>query len=442
MKPALQLSIGQQLTLTPQLQQAIRLLQLSSTELNQELQELLESNPLLDAEEITQTDNYEPDYEAFSNYKTYTSFTEPYERPHTQAPSLTEHLHWQVTLASLSSTDQLIAHAIIDAIDEKGFLTCSLVELQQCLPELTIDLEEIEAVLHYVQHLDPLGVGARDLRECLLIQLETKKELPYAIDAINLVKNHFELLSKRDYNQLLRHTKLPIEQLKKVLSLIRTLEPKPGSLIENKETEYIIPDILVKKHKNRWIVTLNDQALIKLTINKHYAGLIHQNNADSKFIRNQLQEAKWLLKSLQSRHETLLKVAKSIFSYQQDFLEQGLEAMKPLVLHQIAETVNMHESTISRVTTKKYAETPFGIFELKQFFSSHVSKYNGGECSSTAIHALLKKLIGSEDPSKPLNDRNLATALEAHGICVARRTIAKYRKELKIPSSNKRKSLI
>ncbi|HEY4731793.1 MAG TPA: RNA polymerase factor sigma-54, partial [Gammaproteobacteria bacterium] len=298
--------------------------------------------------------------------------------------------------------------------------------------------------LHRIHNFDPVGVGARDLRECLLIQLQhLELETPWRERAQKLVSEYLPLLASRDYTQLMRRLKFTQDELREVISLVQSLNPRPGSLIASKPSEYIIPDVLVRKEKDTWRVELNTDAIPRIRINRDYAHLVKRadNSADNTYLRNHLQEARWFIKSLKSRNETLLKVATSIVERQRNFLEYGEEAMKALVLHDVAIAVGMHESTISRVTTQKYMHTPRGIFELKYFFSSHVSTEDGGECSATAIRALLKKLIAVENPAKPLSDSKLAQMLAEQGIKVARRTIAKYRESITIPSSSERKRL-
>ena len=360
--------------------------------------------------------------------------------------SLHTHLLWQLNVTPMSDTDRLIAITLIDSINEQGYLEDSLESIHAGLdPELGIDLDEIEVVLHRIQQFEPAGIGARTLQECLLLQLRQLPEnTPWLTEAQQLVRNYLEALGGRDYNLLMRRLKLKEEQLREVVELIQTLNPRPGAQIESSEPEYIVPDVIVRKLSGRWTVELNQEAMPRLRVNAHYANLVRRadTSADNTFMRNQLQEARWFIKSLQSRNETLMKVATQIVEHQRGFLEHGDEAMKPLVLHDIAEAVGMHESTISRVTTQKYMHTPRGIYELKYFFSSHVSTAEGGECSSTAIRAILKKLVASENPKKPLSDSKIAGLLEEQGIHVARRTVAKYRESLGIAPSSERKRLV
>ncbi|MGD8743831.1 MAG: RNA polymerase factor sigma-54 [Granulosicoccaceae bacterium] len=494
MKQSIQLRLGQNLTMTPQLQQAIRLLQLSSLELSAEIQEALESNPMLEAEEAGETeqlaeaasdkqleeaparadntaaetdvdlqspseipdelpvdtawdDIYEPTlYQGTASAESDYS-SRDYDASAQTSESLHEHLMWQMSMTPFSDDDAQIATTIIDAINEDGYLDSTVEELfdslEPQLPELEAD--EIDAVLRQIQNFDPPGVAARDLRECLLLQLkQLDPDTPCLNEALRLVDDHLDLLAGHDYAQLMRRMKLDENRLQAVVQLIRSLNPRPGGQITSARTEYIVPDVYVRKVKGVWKVELNPDSAPKLRINSTYAAMIRRadNSKDNTFLKDNLQEARWFLKSLQSRNETLLKVATCIVERQRGFLEHGEEAMKALVLHDIAEAVGMHESTISRVTTRKYMHTPRGIYELKYFFSSHVSMANGGECSSTAIRALIKKLIAAEEPRKPLSDSKIAARLSQQGINVARRTVAKYREAMSIPPSNERKRLM
>ncbi len=486
MKPTLVLKMGQQLTMTPQLQQAIKLLQLSTLDLQQEIQEALESNPMLELAEDSQVQSSEQDAEPTSErdhdheeLKATDDWDEhiPSDLPvdsgwddvyPTASPSgaslggddefsdfaqrtsaeetLQDHLLWQLNLIPTSDTDLLIGTALIDAISPAGYLNQSLEEIHQGLdPSLEIELEEVEMMLHRIQQFDPVGIGARDLRECLQLQLrQLPDSTPRKADALNLVERYLELLGNRDYAGVMRKTKLDEAALKEVLQLIQSLNPHPGNEIESDTTEYVVPDILVRKVKGQWRAELNGEAIPRLRVNTDYAALVRRadSSSDNTYLKNHLQEARWFLKSLQSRNETLLRVASCIVEQQRGFFDYGEEAMKPMVLHDIAEAVEMHESTISRVTTQKYMHTPRGIFELKFFFSSHVSTASGGECSSTAIRAIIKKLIAAEIPKKPLSDSKIATMLAEQGIKVARRTVAKYRESMGIAASSERKRLV
>jgi len=463
--------------MTPQLQQAIRLLQLSTLELQQELQQALESNPLLeqtdlheevDSQEETDKDEFDtvdaleqkemPDelpldaswdemYTAGTPSGTGTDYQDDelpvYQGETTQ--SLQDYLMWQVGLTPFSDTDRAIATSIVNAVDDTGYLTASLEEILESIGDEELDLDEVEAVLKRIQRFDPIGVAAKDLRDCLLIQLsQFAKETPWLTEAKTIISDHLSLLANHDFRSLMRVTRLKEDVLKEAVSLIQSLDPRPGQSIQTGEPEYVIPDVLVRKISGRWAVELNSDSIPRLQINQHYAGMCSttRNDADSQFIRSNLQEAKWLIKSLESRNDTLLRVSRCIVEQQQAFFDQGEEFMKPMVLADIAQAVEMHESTISRVTTQKYLHSPRGIFELKYFFSSHVNTEGGGEASSTAIRALVRKLVAAENPAKPLSDSKLTTMLSEQGIMVARRTVAKYRESLSIPPSNQRKQLV
>lgn len=502
MKPTLVLKMGQQLTMTPQLQQAIRLLQLSSLDLQQEVQEALEANPMLEMaddgdddftasasetasngngdEDITATALPEPvtlevldhshgeeegnwNEQIPSELSVDTNWEDIYQTSASSLPSnndddwdftsrtssgetLQSHLEWQVNLLPLSETDYQIAVALIDGINADGYLEETLEDIQASLdPELGVELDEIEMVLHRIQQLEPVGVGARNLSECLHLQLcQLPDDTPMLEQAKRVVRDYLELLGSRDFAQLMRRTRLKEDQLRQVIELIQSLNPRPGGEIASGDAEYVIPDVIVRRDHNSWIVELNQEAAPRVRVNTHYASLVKRadSSEDNTYLRNHLQEARWFIKSLQSRNETLMKVASQIVEHQRGFLEYGEEAMKPLVLHDIAEAVGMHESTISRVTTQKFMHTPRGIYELKYFFSSHVSTSEGGECSSTAIRAIIKKLVAAENAKKPLSDSKIAGLLEEQGIQVARRTIAKYRESLNIASSSERKRLV
>ncbi len=338
--------------------------------------------------------------------------------------------------------------SIIDAIDESGYLTVDLEDIRQAVladDRDEVEMDEIEAVLKRLQHFDPIGVASRSVQECLLIQLaQYSPQTPWLNEARTILQEHMDLLGNRDYRTLARKMQLKEGELKEAIDLIQHLDPRPGNSVIQSESQYVIPDVAVSKRNGKWVVELNPDAMPRIRINDTYAAMARnvRNSSDSQFIRSHLQEAKWFIKSLESRNETLLKVANCIVQQQQDFFEYGEEAMKPMVLNDVAEAVEMHESTISRVTTQKFMHTPRGIFELKYFFSSHVNTDNGGECSSTAIRALIKKLVAAENPAKPLSDSKIADLLIDQGIMVARRTIAKYRESLSIPPSSQRKRLL
>ncbi|MCL4121064.1 UNVERIFIED_CONTAM: hypothetical protein GTU68_028979 [Idotea baltica] len=365
-----------------------------------------------------------------------------FDNVHNVTASLQDHLLWQLNLTPLSKTDLLIAENIIDSIDNSGMLTTPPEEIWGSLDDDEIELDEVVAVLHRIQQFDPPGVGATNLAECLLIQLsQFSPDTSFLEEAKQLVSKHIELVGQRDYKRLERLTGYTQETLEATILLIQTLSPHPGEAIRNDEVEYVVPDARVSKVNDHWQVSLNQDITPKLSINQQYAQLIRRadSSQDNTFLKNHLQEAKWFLRSIESRNDTLLRVASCIVELQQRFLEQGPEAMRPMVLANIAERLELHESTISRVTTQKYIDTPQGVFELKYFFSSHVSTASGGECSSTAIRAILKKMISAENPAKPLSDNKLTALLQEMGIQVARRTVAKYREGIGIPSSSERK---
>ncbi|EKS7433967.1 RNA polymerase factor sigma-54 [Escherichia coli] len=477
MKQGLQLRLSQQLAMTPQLQQAIRLLQLSTLELQQELQQALESNPLLEQidtheeidtretqdsetldtadaleqkempEELPLDASWDTIYTAGTPSGTSGDYIDDelpvYQGETTQ--TLQDYLMWQVELTPFSDTDRAIATSIVDAVDDTGYLTVPLEDILESMGDEEIDIDEVEAVLKRIQRFDPVGVAAKDLRDCLLIQLsQFDKTTPWLEEARLIISDHLDLLANHDFRTLMRVTRLKEDVLKEAVNLIQSLDPRPGQSIQTGEPEYVIPDVLVRKHNGHWTVELNSDSIPRLQINQHYASMCNnaRNDDDSQFIRSNLQDAKWLIKSLESRNDTLLRVSRCIVEQQQAFFEQGEEYMKPLVLADIAQAVEMHESTISRVTTQKYLHSPRGIFELKYFFSSHVNTEGGGEASSTAIRALVKKLIAAENPAKPLSDSKLTSLLSEQGIMVARRTVAKYRESLSIPPSNQRKQLV
>lgn len=477
MKQGLQLRLSQQLAMTPQLQQAIRLLQLSTLELQQELQQALESNPLLEQidtheeidtretqdsetldtadaleqkempEELPLDASWDTIYTAGTPSGTSGDYIDDelpvYQGETTQ--TLQDYLMWQVELTPFSDTDRAIATSIVDAVDETGYLTVPLEDILESIGDEEIDIDEVEAVLKRIQRFDPVGVAAKDLRDCLQIQLsQFDKTTPWLEEARLIISDHLDLLANHDFRTLMRVTRLKEDVLKEAVNLIQSLDPRPGQSIQTGEPEYVIPDVLVRKHNGHWTVELNSDSIPRLQINQHYASMCNnaRNDGDSQFIRSNLQDAKWLIKSLESRNDTLLRVSRCIVEQQQAFFEQGEEYMKPMVLADIAQAVEMHESTISRVTTQKYLHSPRGIFELKYFFSSHVNTEGGGEASSTAIRALVKKLIAAENPAKPLSDSKLTSLLSEQGIMVARRTVAKYRESLSIPPSNQRKQLV
>lgn len=512
MKASLQLKIGQQLTMTPQLQQAIRLLQLSTLDLQSEIQEALESNPMLEVEEAdhqpatspsehtdqhdsiasadldgnpnsetridsstadntaensledhlsndtipdTVADELPADSQWEDSYQTSAGVSSSsgtvdddfdHDGRNSTSDNLQDHILWQLNLTPMSPTDSEIAMALIDGLSDDGYLSITIDDVLESLDsELEVEEDEVFAVLHRLQQFEPAGVFAQDLQDCLLLQLkQLPQNTPWLEEAKTVIAQHISLLGSKDYAQVMRKTKLSEDNLKEVLRLIQELTPRPGELIISEQSEYVIPDVIVRKVKEQWRVDLNPEIAPKLRVNSDYASLVKRadNSPDNAYLKDNLQEARWFIKSLLSRNDTLLKVANKIVEYQEDFFEIGDEGMKPLVLHDIAEAVDMHESTISRVTTQKFMHTPRGIFELKYFFSSHVSTASGGECSSTAIRAMIKKLIAEEAAKKPLSDNKIATILGDKGIQVARRTVAKYREAMMIPPSNERKRLL
>jgi RNA polymerase sigma-54 factor len=520
MKNSLQMKIGQQLAMTPQLQQAIKLLQLSTLELQTEIQQALESNPMLEVQEenddgsdkdaakirsdneresnkqeeaekeaadsdedfpvddisverleefteaveVTEAtpdipdelpvdsaweDIYEPAYGAGSmqageeNQRDFTEYTSA------GGGNLQDHLLEQLQLRSLSESDQVIASTIINCIDDNGYLEDPVEVILEAVnenfdnPEDHVSEDEVEAILRLIQQLDPIGCGSRDTRECMLIQLQEMDTSPHIEVCKQLIGDHLQMLAARDFAKIKRQLKINEDQLQRSIQTIQSLTPRPGSQVVSNKPQYIVPDVFVKKVKGVWRVELNPDIAPRLAVNSMYAGLVKRadKSDDNNYMRNQLQEARWFIKSLQSRNETLLRVGTAIVERQRGFLEYGDEAMRPLVLRDIAEHLDLHESTISRVTTQKYIHTPRGIFEFKYFFSSHVSTSDGGECSATAIRAMIRKFIAKEDPGKPLSDSKIASTLVASGIQVARRTVAKYRESMSIPPSNERKRL-
>ena len=498
MKQSLQLRIGQSLTMTPQLQQAIRLLQLSTLELQTEIQGVLESNPMLEIEDeidsldiernkdnnpTSEQDSFSSTSDTVDSSSTETDYSnndnqaipddlpvdtvweDIYDMPISATGSpgdedraqdflenqsgeddaLIAHLLWQLQVTQLSDTDRAIALAVIDAVDDDGYLSQTVEEIHAGLvDELEIDLDEVVAMLHLVQHFDPIGVAARDLKECLMLQLDQFDDnTPEVKGARIIVKDFLDLLGNHDYARLKRFTKFNEDELADIIRFIRSLNPKPGATISSKAAPYIVPDVFVRKLNDRWLVELNPDTAPKLRVNPLYASYVNRGDRspDNTFMKNNLQEARWFIKSLMSRNETLLRVASSIVAHQRTFLEYGDEGMKPLVLRAIAEELELHESTISRVTTQKYMHTPRGVFEFKHFFSSHVGTADGGECSATAIRAMIKKLIDNEDARKPMSDNKIAGILVKQGINVARRTVAKYREAMIIAPSNERKRL-
>ena len=503
MKPALSMRMGQQVTMTPQLQLAIRLTQLSSVELALEVREAIESNPMLDydldygedygedaagdadaADEEassnegddlgTDADGWEDGADASAEWSedgvaevsfgdseipdelpVDTSWDDIYQAPARVGPppaerelelgggseSLTDHLLWQLNLTPVSVADRAICTAIVRAIDADGMLTSGVEDIAR---ELSVDPGAVRAMLKLVQRFEPAGVGARDLRECLLLQLDDlPDDMPHREAARMLLEDCFDALAARDYAALARRSKLDQGDLEAALELVRSLHPRPGSAVGDFAGEYVEPDVFVRRDGDRWVVELNVDALPRVRVNGDYACLVRRgdNSPDNVFLRDHLREARWFVKCLRNRGETLLAVASKVVEFQRAFLEHGEEAMVPLGLAEIAAAVGMHESTISRVTTRKYLHTPRGIFELKYFFSSHVGTPSGGEVSSTAIRAVIRRLVAEEDPRKPLSDSRIAALLAERNISVARRTVAKYRESMSVPPSSERRRL-
>ena len=467
MKPTLQLKLSQQLTLTPQLQQAIRLLQLSTLEMNQEVERFLLENPLLEREEPTEEESagvfqageaavekpessevpqeidwFDNDGPSYSSEASGDDDVHDYQQA--QSPSLRDHLNWQLGMTQLTDRDKKIVSLLIDALDDNGYLSQDLEELAAMLPvELEIDAEDLAIALQHLQHMDPVGVGARNLSECLALQLKAMlPDTPFREEALEIVDHHLASLAAHDFAKLKKSLSCNDVVLRGAQQLITHLNPRPGSEYSNQVARYIIPDVVVRKIKGEWAVSLNPDAIPRLKVNKLYADILSRGqDSGQQQIGQQLQEAKWLIKNVQQRFETIHKVSKAIVERQHNFLEHGEVAMRPLVLREIAEEIGLHESTVSRVTTQKFMLTPRGIFELKYFFGSHVSTEAGGACSSTAIRALIRQLVNAEDARNPLSDSQISEMLGKQGIVVARRTIAKYRESLKIPPVNLRKSL-
>ncbi|TVQ47100.1 MAG: RNA polymerase factor sigma-54 [Gammaproteobacteria bacterium] len=478
LKTSLQLRLGQQLTMTPQLQQAIRLLQLPVIDLQAQIQEALETNVMLDAEEPAEptgdaaeerreasetpaaesTDAEEPylDVETSDSAdwsddisagpadspRSRSDGSEQMEFADRSGESLHDHLRWQVQMENFDPRSRVIAEAIIDSINDDGYLAATLDDLQATLaPEVVADEDEIEAVLHMVQRLDPAGIAARSLAECVLLQLaQLAPDTPGLAAARRLATEHLDLLAEQQLPALRRRLRIDEMELAAAISLVRGCHPRPGAIIQPAAPDYVVPDVFVRKIDRRWIVELNASSFPRLSVNQTYAGALGRGSGND-VLRGQLQEARWLIRSLEIRNETLLKVASCIVERQQGFLDHGDEHMKPMVLKDVAEAVAMHESTISRVTMNKYMHTPRGIIEFRHFFSSQVGGEDGDAQSSTAVRAKIRKLIGQEPRGKPLSDSKLAELLSADGVQVARRTVAKYREAMHIPSSSERKRM-
>jgi RNA polymerase sigma-54 factor len=493
MKQSLQLRVSQHLALTPQLQQSIRLLQLSTLELQQELEHILAENPMLERTDdpldhsvrlladgaITQSStstttektgndeapaaDSEAPYEGGDNgdlpesgngesewsfddvARTGKSSDDDDARPQLEAHHVTlrEHLLEQVRLTMHEARDRALAELIIDALDNNGYLEEPLEEIHARLPaELEIEPEELTVALKLVQSFEPAGVGARDAAECLALQIRRMPKVPLVTRrmALTIVERHLPLFAQRDFNKLKKLLDCDDEDLREAQAVIKQCNPHPGAIFASDAADFVVPDVIVKRGKNGWQVTLNHDVMPRLRVNAMYANILKQNKGEGS-LNSQLQEAKWLIKNMRQRFDTILRVAQAIVDRQRNFFSHGAVAMRPLVLREIADTLGLHESTISRVTTQKYMLTPHGMFELKYFFGSHVATEAGGEASSTAIRALIKQLIGAEDPKNPLSDSKIAEMLGEQGMVVARRTVAKYREALKIPPVNLRKSL-
>lgn len=475
MKHSLQLKLSQHLTLTPQLQQSIRLLQMSTLELDQELDAFAQENPFLERVENGDSDesNGKPDDEftlqpPSSSAPADESAAEPaplsesdweqdspwaglndeedgdYRTVTAESVDLRSHLNSQLGVTQLSEHDKRIVALLIDALDEDGYLTQNLDELAAMLPpELEIEPIELHTALHHLQNFDPPGVGARNLSECLTLQLAVlPADTPYLEQARILAKQHLNLLASRDFAKLKRLLHCDDEALRAIQHLITRLNPRPGAAYANTDTRYIQHDVEVKKAKGRWVASLNTEVIPRLRINRIYADILRRNReSGGQYLSSQMQEAKWMIKNIQQRFDTILRVSQAIVDRQRQFFEHGEVAMRPLVLREIAEAVGLHESTISRVTTQKYMHTPQGIFELKYFFGSSCATETGGACSATAIRALIKQLVAAENQQKPLSDSQIAEILVKQGIVVARRTVAKYRESMQIPAVSFRKTL-
>lgn len=474
MKPSLQLKLSQHLALTPQLQQSIRLLQLSTLELEQELEKYLQENPLLERVEEeyapiqpgsgesgaessasegagndTETAASSADDESWlgdedTNYSSSSgSFDDDdidYQDVQVATTSLREHLSSQLGLMNIPARDRTLVQCLIEALDDDGYLTQSLEELAETLPpELEIELDELQIALNHLQCFDPTGVGARSAQECLALQLEALPVDETQSLALRIVRRNLELLASRDFIKLKRLAECDDTQLRAAQTLIRGLNPRPGAKYAALDARYITPDVVVRKLRGQWTVNINSDAFPRLRINSLYAQILARQRGSG--LSGQLQEARWLIKNVQQRFDTILRVAQSIVDRQRQFFDHGEVAMRPLVLREIADILGLHESTISRVTTQKYMATPRGIFELKYFFGSHVATEAGGACSATAIRALIKQLVGSEEQKNPLSDSQLSEILGQQGIVVARRTIAKYREALSIPPVKLRRTI-
>ena len=471
LKPALQLRLGQQLTMTPQLQQAIKLLQLPVLELQAQVQLALESNVMLEVDDeesqeltpleqeqavdqarnadegpreeevsVEMVDPWDDTSTPAGEKRTNDDDDRPLEFADEAERDLHQHLIWQLETSPLDPRQVWIGEAIIDALNDDGYLTESLADILVSLTtDLPVTADEVEQVLGYVQTFDPAGIGARGVSECLCLQLsQLEPETPGRDLALRLAQDHLQDVADRDVATLRRALEVDEDALQEAMALIQGCQPRPGSAFQSSQPEYIVPDVFVKRTASGWAVEINPASVPRLRVNQSYAGVVARS-ADYATLRAQLQEARWLIRSLEIRRETLLKVARTIVQRQSAFLEKGDEAMEPMILRDVAEAVSMHESTISRVTTGKYMHTPRGIFEFRYFFSSHVAGTDGGDVSSVAIRARIRRLIADEDAARPLSDAQLAELLASEGIKVARRTVAKYRESLGLASSSERR---
>jgi RNA polymerase sigma-54 factor len=458
MKPTLQLKLGQSLTMTPQLQQAIRLLQLPVLDLSAQIQEALEENVMLEMEDLPDvpktsadttaeiaTIRAEDNWQSNSMGRIQDGGWNGEGRPindfaDQSGQSLREHLLWQLELEDFTPREALIGEALVDSINDDGYLTTTFEDIADSIDaEAGVSIKEIEQTLTKVQRLDPIGVGARSLSECIALQLRQLESTTPGVElAIRMALDHLTLIASREYGEIRRALRTSEEGFDIALALVKSCNPKPGLAVSSVPAEYVIPDVFVRRIDGRWQVEVSASGIPQLSVNQQYAKLL-RGSGDHAALRTQLQEARWLVRSLEIRNETLMKVATCIVARQREFLEHGDEAMKPLVLRDVAESIGMHESTISRVTTNKYMHTPRGVFEFKYFFSSHLSTVDGEEQSSTSVRAKIRKLIGAENPAKPLSDSKIANLLAEQGITVARRTVAKYREAMRILSSSERK---
>ena len=467
---SLQLRLSQKLALAPQLQQAIRLLQLNRIELREYIQDALDSNPILERDEgespaeptepdtpaadanaeSSSTEGVEdwdldiPGGEQWMESGSYEPFQGESQIADTSEDSLRDHLLWQINLAHFSDVDTAIAQAIVFGLDEEGYLQETISEIRSSLaPELLVEEDEVIAVLHRVQRLEPVGVATRDPAECIRVQLSAlPSDTEHRDLAVKIARDYLDLAARHDIDELRKRTAATEEKVLAAMDLIQSLEPRPGARYDNRQDEYLVPDVYVTRMDGQWRVTLNPENEPGLKLNNYYIDLLRKSGGkDADYLHGRLQEARWLMSSLELRNQTLMRVSQSIVEFQEEFLELGEHAMKPLVLKDIAENIGVHESTVSRATTRKYMLTPRGLFELKYFFSSHVRTDRGGTMSATAVKSRLQVLLENEPPSSPLSDQELSDLLKGTGILVARRTVAKYRESLGIGSSSERRRL-